>query len=308
MTRHGADEPAPIAGGANGDGRRTLLVGRLPSLEGGTPPLSASSGLTGASQARRPVPDAPAPRRRLSAGEWTRLGLLALAVVVLGATTGFLVAGRMPQEYAARADVLYAVTREQPTGFLREDRNISTQLVVLRSRTVLGPVADQWELPVEELSAALSVAVVDESEVISVELTDTDPERAEDMLGAVLASYLELSPNDTRADVRDYLNLQLTEVVARIAAVPPGIADRQGVLAPLIDREQWLRTRLDELSLADLAGPAAEVLGQPYVGSDPVSPRPAVSTAAGAATGLLVAALVVALLARRMTRPDVERT
>ncbi|MBN1095171.1 hypothetical protein JKP76_03440 [Blastococcus sp. TML/C7B] len=107
--------------------------------------------------------------------------------------------------------------------------------------------------------------------------------------------------------MRDYLNLQLTDVLQRIAAVPPGVADRQGVLAPLTDREQWLRTRLDELALADLAGPAASVLTGPYVDSDPVSPRPAVAAAAGAVTGLLVAALLVAGLARRMTRPDTER-
>jgi uncharacterized protein involved in exopolysaccharide biosynthesis len=271
-------------------------------------PFSASSRPPSGPPRGRSAPGAPEARGRLSASQWVRLSLLALALVVLGGATGYLAAGQLPEEYAAKADILYTVTREQPTGFLREDRNISTQLVMLESRTVLGPVADEWDVPVDRLAAAFSASVVEESEVISVQLTDGDPERAEDMLGSVLTRYLEVSPNDARAGVRDYLDLQLADVIDRIAAVPPAVADREGVLAPLTDREQWLRTRLDELQLTDLAGPAAEVLVPPYVGTEPVGPRPAVATAGGAFVGLVVAALLVAVLARRMTRPEGRRS
>lgn len=298
MNKHGA--PPDNRNEGNGAVRLPLITGRLPSTAAGGASVGPPRG--------RSYGGASAARRRLSPGQWVRLGLLALALVVLGGATGYVAAGQLPEQYAARADVLYTVTREQPTGFLRQDRNISTQLVMLQSRTVLGPVADEWDVPVDEVAAALTASVVEESEVISVQLTDSDPERAEDMLGTVIARYLEVSPNDTRADVRNYLNLELATVVARIEAVPPAIANREGVLAPLVDREQWLRTRLDELQLTDLAGPAAEVLVQPYVANDPVSPRPLVATVAGAMAGLVVAALLVGVLARRMTRPEGRRS
>ena len=310
MSKHGGPPqftPGNGSNGGNGAGRLPLLTGRLPVIAA-LPAFSASTGPPSGPARERSIPGPPEGRGRLSAKQWALLALLALALVLLGGATGFVAAGQMPEKYAAKADVLYTVTREQPTGFLREDRNISTQLVMLKSRTVLGPVADQWDVSVDQLSAALSTSVVEESEVISIQLTDSDPERAKDMLGAVIARYLEVSPNETRADVRNYLDAQLAEILARIDAVSPTAADRAGVLAPLTDREQWLRTRLDELQLTDLAGPAAEVLTEPYVEDDPVSPRPAVATAAGVTAGLVVAALLVAVLARRMTRPGGPRT
>jgi uncharacterized protein involved in exopolysaccharide biosynthesis len=228
---------------------------------------------------------------------------LALVLVVLGAGAGFVVSTLLPDRYVARAELLYTVTREQPTGFLREDRNISTQLVLLRSRTVLAPVAAEWDVAVEDLTAAVAARVVDESEVIDVELVDADPARAQEMLGAVIDRYLEVSPNDARAELRTYLDTELASVLARIDELPPDSVDRQAELAPLVDREQWLRTRLDELEFTDIAGPAATVVVEPYVEGTPVSPRPVVTTAAGATAGLLVAALVVAVVARRLTRP-----
>jgi len=257
---------------------------------------------------RKSVGGAPSPRRRLVGAQWLRLALLALALIVLGGATGFFAAALMPERYAAQADVLYTVTREQPTGFLREDRNISTQLVMLQSRTVLAPVADEWSVPIDELTAAISASVVEESEVISIRLTDSDPDLARDMLGTVIERYLEVSSNNARAELRDYLDAQLAEVLARMDAIPPGASGRQGELAPLVDREQWLRTRLDELQFTDIAGPEAQVLVQPFVDGDPVSPRPIITTAAGTTVGLIVAALVVAFVGRRMTRPAVHRT
>lgn len=280
------EAPTPLTDG-NGAGRRPLITGRRSS----TP------------DRRRPVPGAPAGRRQLPVQQWVRLGWLALVLVVLGAATGLLAAGLMPEKYTARADVLYAVTREQPTGFLREDRNISTQLVLLQSRAVLGPVADEWGVSVEQLRAAVSASVVEESEIISVELTDGDPDRAEEVLASVLDRYLDTSPNEARSDVGTYVRQQLADIALRLLALPVDAPDR----ASLVAREQALRTQLDDLQLTDLAGPAAEVLTPPFADRDPVSPRPALTAAAGATAGLVVAALLVAVLARRMTRPDGSR-
>lgn len=261
-----------------------------------------SHGARGPGTWAAPELDAPR-RRRLSGAQWAWLTLLLLLLTAAGGGAGYLTAGQLPTLYAARADVLYSLTQEQPTGFLREDRNLSTQLVLLQSRTVLDPVSAEWDIPVDDLADALEATVVSESEVIEVSLTDREPVRAQGMLDAVLARYLEVSDNDTRAEVRSYLDDQLTEVLEQIFLLRAAPQGREGELSALVQREQWLRTQLDEIRFTDIAGPGAEVLVDPYVEADPVSPRPAITAAAGALSGLIVGLLVVALLARRMTRP-----
>ncbi|MFB9386765.1 hypothetical protein ACFFTK_26755 [Pseudonocardia petroleophila] len=242
-------------------------------------------------------PDRTRPTRRV----WTTFALFTVVLVVAATSAGYGIGALLPTRYAAHADVLYALTREQPTGFLREDRNLSTQLVLLTSRTVLGPVASQTGVPVEDLAEALTTTVVEESEVIQIEFRDTDPEVATRILDAIVTQYLAVSNNDARADVRGYIEGQLTEVLDRIAQARTD-ADRQDELAPLVAREQQLRTQLDEIALSDLAGPGARVLVPPYAEVDPVSTGPLVTAATGGLTALLVAALALAVMVRRQIR------
>lgn len=242
-------------------------------------------------------------RRRLRPGQWVRLGALTLTLVLLGALAGWGTAQVLPAKYAAHADVLYALSREQPTGFLREDRNITTQIVLLNSRSVLDPVAEEWGVSVKDLSEAIEAEVVSSSEIISISLTGTDPGRAQRMLDTLVDSYLDVSNNDPRAELRGYLDGQLTEVLARISEVRATADGRQGELAALVEREQWLETQLDELEFSDIVGPGASVLVPPYVEATPVSPRATITTAAGALAAAIVAVFAVAVVARRMTRP-----
>jgi capsular polysaccharide biosynthesis protein len=257
--------------------------------------------------ATRPELDGHAPeppgRRRLRPGQWVRLTVLALVLVLLGAGAGYGASKVLPVKYAAHAEILYALSREQPTGFLREDRNITTQIVLLNSRSVLDPVAEQWDVSVQSLSEALEAEVLNSSEVITVTLTGADPDRTQRMLQSLVDSYLDVSNNDPRAELRAYLDEQLTEVTDRIAQARTLATNGEGELAALVEREQWLRTQLDELEFSDIAGPGASVLVAPYVEDTPVSPRPVITIAAGTLAASIVALLAVALVARRMTRP-----
>lgn len=233
---------------------------------------------------------------------WIRLVTVGVVLVLLGAGAGLGVGALLPKEYAARADVLYLLTREQPTGFLREDRNITTQLVMVQSRSVLEPVAVEFGTSVEELTAAVSAEVVDQSEVLRIEVRDGDPVFAQNVLTAIVDGYLEVSNNDPRSELHDYLDGQLIDVLGRLGELGPSGAARQAERAALVDREQDLRSRLDDLAVTDVAGPAARVLVPPYVTTDPVSPRPLVTAATGALAGLIVAAIAVAVAARRLIR------
>jgi uncharacterized protein involved in exopolysaccharide biosynthesis len=244
-----------------------------------------------------------APRRRLSRRQWIRLALFSVLLVLLGAAGGFGTAALTTPVYAAHADVLYLLTREQATGFLREDRSLSTQLVLFKSRTVLQPVADDWRKPIDDVTKAVTTAVLQESEDIQVEFVDTDPVRAQKMLEAIVLRYLEVSNNDERGDLRNYLDGQLREVLALESQVRSEGQIRAAAMGPLVDREQWLRRQLDELRLSDLAGPRARVLVAPYVDSEPIRPQPLVAAGSGALAGIVVALLAAAVIARRLTRP-----
>jgi uncharacterized protein involved in exopolysaccharide biosynthesis len=274
-----------------------------PETNGSGPVGVAETAVAGAAApvtttAFTPVLPRPA-RPRMSRALWIRLTILGVLLVVLGAAAGLGVAGLTPTVYAAHADVLYLLSREQPTGFLREDRNLSTQLVLLKSRTVLQPVADDWHRPIDDVTRATDAVVLQESEDIRVQFVDTDPDRARRMLEAIVARYLAVSNNDERADLRNYLDGELRDILTQESQVRGEGQARAAQMGPLVDREQWLRRQLDELKLNDLAGPAARVLVAPYVESDPVSPRPLVATGAGALAGLLVALLAVAAVSRR---------
>ncbi|MEJ8278286.1 hypothetical protein [Pseudonocardia spirodelae] len=242
------------------------------------------------------APPADAATRGPDARRLQLWGLLALVLVILGAGTGFLASLLVTPQFAARSDLLYVITREQPTGFLREDRNLTTQTVMLQSRTVVEPVAVAAGLTPEELAARTTVTLVPESEVISVEVRDPSPDRALQLVQALTARYLQVSSDRARGGVQNYLDGELRGVLARLDAIPAADSRER---APLVDREQELRGRLDDLAVTDIAGPAASVLVPAWVEPDPVAPDRAWAVGTGAASGLLVALVLVAVLARR---------
>lgn len=273
----------------------------------GRPRTAGGPGVTGAFRIGAPYPsgdrwERPAKRRRLTGRQSWWLALVAIVLVALGSAGGWAATRVIPAKYAAHADVLYAMSTEQPTGFLREDRNITTQLVLLQSRTVLEPVAEQWGLPVQKLATEVDASVVNSSEIIRITLIDHDAERAQRMLRAVVDRYVEVSSDDARTRLREYINGELTDILDRISQLRPDADTRAAELGALVEREQWLRKQLDELQFSNIAGPAVSVLVQPYTDPSPISPRPLVTTAAGAFAGLLLALFTVALVARRMTR------
>jgi capsular polysaccharide biosynthesis protein len=299
-----ADEPSPQAGMdlAHPNGRATDVL---------SPDVRSSNGDRGSREAGLRVLVQPRRRRRLTPLHRVLLLLLVIALVGVGALAGRMVADRMPKMYAAHADVLYPLVQEQPTGFLRQDRNLSTQEVLLTGRTVLDPVAAQFKVPVEDLVDQLSTEVVDESEVIRVQFTDPSRAQARKVLLAIVSKYVEVSNNPQRTALRAYLDAQLADVQARLATARAAAAGQvlgltqaaQAEIDALVQRETTLQGQIDVDQLAAIGGPAPQVTVVPYVEHDAVSPQPLLVTAGGALAGLVVGLIVVAVLARRMTRP-----
>ena len=108
-----------------------------------------------------------------SGGGWltTRLLILSLTIILLGTAAGLLGALVLPKTYGARAEILYSNGQGQQGGGdpMKQDRQLSTQLVYLQSRAVLGPIAQKQGRDFKDLTKDVSVAVLDNSDVIQVE-------------------------------------------------------------------------------------------------------------------------------------------
>ena len=248
-----------------------------------------------------------------------RLLALVLAMVMLGAAAGYVGALLWPKEYAARADILYEISTEKPTGFLREDRSLTTQLVTLRSRQVLAPVALANGVPVERIEKQVTISLLDSSEIIQVEARAGDRDTAQNLTRGIVDRYRQVVQTQDGNEATGYLNTQLGQVQDGLAKArtqlssqraqqgygatgSAQLASTEAQVQGLSDREQNLRRQLDEITVAQMNAPRTEVVVPPYGVPDPVSPRPVFAAVSGALAAFVVAVLTVAVLVHRRSR------
>jgi hypothetical protein len=249
----------------------------------------------------------------------TRLILLALTIVLLGTAAGLAGALVLPKTYGARAEVLYSISQDQRSGDpLKQDRQLSTQLVFLKSRAVLGPVAQKQGRQFKDLDKDVTVQVLANSEVIQVEAHGSTKLAAMQTLQAVMDGYLTLISQPTGASRN--LDTQLADAKANAAqiqtrvdqlttAVLAGTATQASLneartqLTASLEQEKAIQAKIAERKLNGETGPDAQLLTPPYSLPDPVFPQPLIAAGTGALVGLIVAGGVVAMHARRRTRP-----
>ncbi len=255
-------------------------------------------------------------------GGWltTRLVILALTIILLGTAAGLLGALVLPKTYGARAEILYTTGQGQQGGGdpLKQDRQLSTQLVYLQSRAVLGPVAQKQGRDFKDLTKDVSVAVVDNSDVIQVEAHGATKLAAMQTLQAIMDGYMTLigQPTGVSRNLSTQLSdahtnttqlqtqvNQLTTAVVAGTATQISLNDTRALLTASQDLEKAIQGRIDQLKLTGQEGPDAQLLTPPYSMPDPVFPQPLIAAGTGALVGLIVAGGVVAMGARRRTRP-----
>ncbi len=247
-----------------------------------------------------------------------RLVILALTIILLGTAAGLAGALVLPKTYGARAEILYSISQDQQGGDpLKQDRQLSTQLVYLKSRAVLGPVAQKQGRQFKDLDKDLSVQVLDNSEVIQVEAHGATKLAAMQTLQAVMDGYLTLigqptgisrnldtqladaHANTTRIQTQVQ---QLTTAVVAGTATQNSLNDARAQLTASLDREKAVQARIDELKLTGQSGPDAQLLTPPYSLPDVVFPQPLIAAGTGALIGLIVAGGMLAVAVRRRTR------
>ena len=237
-----------------------------------------------------------------------------LAFVLIAAAEAYVLSNMGTAEYGARSEIYYQITQDQPTGFLRQDRSLSTQLVALKSRQVLGPVAAANGMSVDDLSKKVHASVLEDSEVLRVEVDDKSKARAQALTGAVVAEYLKGARNNSQAAAVDYLRKQIAGIDGQeaalrgqLAALPNNVTPKSQQLQSQLDSLQnqrgTLQSQLDTATIDQLNQPRIEQLTQPYVLDSPVSPKPLRAALAAALAALIIAAAAVTWwLSRRISR------
>ena len=130
--------------------------------------------------------------------------------VVLGAGMAYVIAELGETTYGARSEIYHQIDEALPTGFLRQDRTLSTQLVKIQSREVLLPVARAHGLSVDQLSNKLHASVLEDSEVLRIEIDDHSAVRvAKVLVGAITDQYLKTAPSASNGNAQKYLQGQV---------------------------------------------------------------------------------------------------
>lgn len=239
------------------------------------------------------------PPERSGGGDGTYIALLvvaALVVVVLAVASGYLVANRAPTLYGAQSAIFYQGRRVDADDSPAE-RVIATQQALLQSRTVLQPVADDAGVAVSQLEGALDVDT-EQNNVLTVTVTDRDPERALQLAAGVTKRYVALVRNTAASS----FEASERSLQRRIAALQSRARAEGSVGENARSRIGDFEQRLAELELERSSQARARVVTPAFVLSDPLQPKPERGAAVGLVTGALIAVAMVTLLARRRFR------
>ncbi|MDP9354194.1 MAG: polysaccharide biosynthesis tyrosine autokinase, partial [Chloroflexota bacterium] len=184
---------------------------------------------------------------------------------------------------------------------------------LLTTRDVLQPVIDRLGLPypVEELQGNVSARAGRETQLITVWVSDTRPDRAAAIANAIAEqfnTFIAQQAAQLSSEPREAISSQISDTQGRIMEVERQIADlsaaapsdtaAQARLPPLRDSLARLQARSDELLLTlneiDLSNAAAQarvtVAERAAPPEEPYAPRIPLFTVLAALTGLLLGA------------------
>jgi capsular polysaccharide biosynthesis protein len=248
----------------------------------------------------------------LTRGVLLRLGAIAAAIVFACGVLAFGVSEMLPKTYGARSEIVYPLTSLNPSGdTLRTDRILATQLVAIKSRQVLTPVAADFKMTADALSKKIVASVLQNSEVIRIEADDASQAKALAIVTAVAKRYITTaSANSGNAVAEGLLRNQIKALTRTITSLNAQLnaatssRDQAQLQTQLNNANTQLNnasSQLSQLEVNDAQTPKLNQLTQPYAAGK-VAPKPMRAGIAGVLAGMLIAAGVVVLLLRRRLR------
>jgi Mrp family chromosome partitioning ATPase len=238
----------------------------------------------------RPAPT-PAESLGLYAAALRRWWPLALALIVLAAVTGFVVARQLPKSYEATARVLLDREREVEallgTSEFASDpeRELNTDIELITLDAVARDAGRSLGLrePASNLVGRVKTAVDRNSNIVSITARADDRTEAARIANAFATAYREYRARAARAAVVD----ALVAAEARLRRMAPG-TERDELRGELRRLRVAGAFRTGGVQVVDHASPA----------SASSRPRPLVSAVVGGFLGAIIAALAIVVLAR----------
>lgn len=242
------------------------------------------------------APFSPPPRKPLTAGQGWKLTGVAALFAVAGALIGLLFTAGMSTQYIGRADIQFHLHVENASYFMRTDRNLTTQQLLLTDDSVLAPVAQANGLTADDLAKKVTATIVDNTEVIQLDVRDSSRETGVTLANAIAAKYLTVAKAHTpAAAIQDQL-----DDAKRLAAAAPvaGQAAAQAKVATL----------QGQLDLANTSLNSTSILAPAYSVTQPASPNRMVAAGLGATVALLLSTLFIVPMRHRWMTPAGQRT
>ena len=251
----------------------------------------------------------------LGRGVILRLGAIAAAIVVVCGLLAFGFTEMLPKTYGSRVEIVYPINVFNPSGdTLRTDRILATQLVAIKSRAVLAPVAKEFHLTPDALSKKIVASVLQDSEVLRIEADDASQAKALALVTAVSQAYIKTAnpaitatstaAEQTLAAQIATLNRTIADTQARLAAATPNSQNALQLQTTLNNANTQLNSATSQLNTVVVnAAQTQKVapLTDPY-DAGKVAPKPVRPGIAGVLAGMMIAAGVVVLMLRRRLR------
>lgn len=258
----------------------------------------------------------PAPRKnRRGAVRLLVIAVMAISVVLIATVGGYL-AGRDEQTvYGGQAEVIF----EPGDTSVDLQEEMATQEVVVRSRDILTPAADEFDLAVDRLEAALSVEVVSGSRVLRLTVGHPEPDVARGLAEAIARQYVATTTAVAATSItatEDLISRRVDVFTRRLSSVESELARAQAATQPgpvdrleaeqeyLLDRIGNLQDSLAGLQVTGSNAAKTRILTSAVVLDEPLRPRPLERAAAGALLGILVAATASFVISRLWTVRD----
>src|SRR3954470_16995146 len=235
--------------------------------------------------------------------------------VLVGLTGGAAALARSRPVYASTASVLVQTIGSTPV-------TLPTEAQLARSSQTAIDAATVLHRPVDEIITATSVRALPDSSVLLITFEAGRPVDAQVGARAVATAYLANRAAAARSAINDQVtvlsgrisasNADVARLNAQVTKLPPNSADlatARSALATLSPQLAGLTTRLNDLETITVK--PGQVIGDPAVPDQPVSPRAGLVLGAGAVAGLLLG-LLTALGRHRFSwrvrhSADVER-
>jgi uncharacterized protein involved in exopolysaccharide biosynthesis len=201
-----------------------------------------------------------------------------------------------------------------------------TQDVAIRSRSLLGPIAAELDVPIKDFEERLEARLIPGTQILRVDYTSTDPELARTVVSELSSRYIAITSELTPAEIRATLLAEMEEIQAELAVEQEKFDRIAGSTDPRDQPEQQatqavinsLRARLDDVesrildhdiqTIDESENGVPVMVTEPFVFEEQVFPRPKVFAAVGGAAGLLIAGLYAAWFWNRLSWRADRRT